>query len=69
MTFHHQMDVTIYYYSSYQPLNEYLETFDLKRFLREEQAILRREQAKKRKDFLEELNFDLQQLRRPDQWG
>ena len=27
--FHHQMDVTIYYYSSYLPLNEYLEIFDL----------------------------------------
>ena len=31
---------------------------DLKRFLREEQAILRREQAKKRKEFLEEIRLE-----------
>ena len=31
---------------------------DLKRFLREEQAILRKEQAKKRKDFLEEIKLE-----------
>ena len=31
---------------------------DLKRFLREEQAILRREQAKKRKGFLEEIKLE-----------
>ena len=31
---------------------------DLKRFLREEQAILRREQAKKRKNFLEEIRLE-----------
>ncbi len=31
---------------------------DLKKFLREEQAILRREQAKKRKKFLEEIKLE-----------